>query len=151
MKKRIFFSLSYFGILTISNFLFYTISLMGNIGWKPYPSVFELILFPFLFIGFGLLMLSFFRKKQPYVITSVAWLVLTTCTLVANYMNGYELIALTNRNISYWSSIVEFLFKNSLGITGKFTEIFTNVILIFLYHYLTGMFSFSITEKYLEK
>jgi hypothetical protein len=77
----------------VLNLVFYIFSLIGDFGWKPHPSVTELVLFPLFFMVFDLLVSSILYKTRPYISIAFVWVVVSGILLSANYLNGYELVS----------------------------------------------------------
>ncbi len=66
-------------------------------------------------------------------------------------MNGYELIALTNGNLAYFTRIIDYILKHEYKIITRFSEVFLQAVLAPFYLFVIGVWSDQIVQKYNQR
>lgn len=145
MRIRIYFLLIYFGLLVTINLLFYSINLVFKIDWIPYPTIIQLILFPLFFVVLGAFISYIFKRKPPYLVISVAWILLSAIILLIHSFHGFELLQLIIGYIAYPIRLIDYQFKMKFYIVDTIEELVVAFPIVFIYHYFVGKLAYKLS------
>ena len=145
MRIRISFLLIYFVLLVTVNIIFYSINLVFKIDWLPSPTIIPLVLLPLNFVVLGAFISYVFKRKPPYQVISVTWILLSAIILLINSFHGFELLQLINGYIAYPIRLIDYQFKMKFNIIGTIEELVVAFPIVFIYHYLLGNLAYTLT------